>query len=789
MIRKPVNTLPRTPRVLFVLFAASGCAALIYEVVWLQMLELVLGSTAASMAVLLGTFMAGMCLGSLALPRVVGASRNPVLVYATLELLAGLMGIAVPLVLPLVQHFYIQAATDGSWNLGLRALVCAICLLPPTAIMGATLPAISTHVGAARCGALYAANLLGGVLGCLGAGFWLLRIFDKDVAGHVAVGLNFAAALLAFLASRRLPSATAPDEDERRSIPVPVLIAIGLSGLTALGAEVVWTRLLALSIGPTTYTFSIILAVFLVGLGIGSAVASRRVRTSGDSRTALAWTQAGLIPALCWGAWMVSNVLPYWGKDLAPTSSVRAGFAVDLAQCLVAILPAALLWGASFPLALASGLRDERGDSGLAVGATYAANTFGAILGAVAFSVFVVGSVGSGNAERLLVVISGVAALSAFGTRSRAAAAVVFATLAAAWAVPQVPWQLLAFGRRMSVEVGPWKNLYAAEGVNSSIAYTQWVDGRRYFHVAGKREASNSPFDMKVQRLLGHMPALIHPNPKSALVVGCGAGVTAGSFVVHPEIERIRICEIEPLIPPATARFFAPENHGVMRDPRTSIVIDDARHHVLTTRNTYDIITSDPIHPWVKGAATLYTKEYFEMVRAHLNPGGIATQWVPLYESDLATVQSEIATFMEVFPDSIVWGNYDLFDQGYDVVLMGSTGPIHIDVDAVESRIQASPRLAESLRSTGWRGASDLLGTYASRTSDLRGWLKNAQINRDRSLRLQYLAGLALNSGRAGWIYGEIERRSPFPTDLFTGSPASVDAVRRVFDDWRTIQF
>ncbi len=170
--------------------------------------------------------------------------------------------------------------------------------------------------------------------------------------------------------------------------------------------------------------------------------------------------------------------------------------------------------------------------------------------------------------------------------------------------------------------------------MNSSIAYSKWEDQTTYFHVTGKVEASTEPQDMSLQRMLGHLPAILSANPKSILVVGCGAGVTAGSFVVHPEVEHITICEIEPRIPPATAIYFANANvHNVMKDPRTRIVFDDARHFVLTANEKFDIITSDPIHPWVKGMASLYTTEYFELCKKHLNPGGIVTQWVPLYES------------------------------------------------------------------------------------------------------------------------------------------------------------
>jgi spermidine synthase len=277
---------------------------------------------------------------------------------------------------------------------------------------------------------------------------------------------------------------------------------------------------------------------------------------------------------------------------------------------------------------------------------------------------------------------------------------------------------------------------------------------------------------MRLQRLLGHLPALLHSNPRSILVVGCGAGVTAGTFVVHPEVEHITICEIEPRIPPASAKYFAKENHNVIRDRRTRIVYDDARHFVLTTPEKFDIITSDPIHPWVKGIAPLYSTEYFQLVKQHLNPGGIVTQWIPLYESNEETVQSEIATFFEVFPNGTVWGNLNTDGQGYDVVLLGQADKLKIDVDALQARIsqpQYKP-VVDSLREVGYNSTADLLATYAVSASDLRGWLRGAQINRDRNLRLQYLAGLGLNEYLAPTIYNRMLNFGSFPADLFTGS-------------------
>jgi spermidine synthase len=287
---------------------------------------------------------------------------------------------------------------------------------------------------------------------------------------------------------------------------------------------------------------------------------------------------------------------------------------------------------------------------------------------------------------------------------------------------------------------------------------------------------------MRLQRMLGHIPALLHQQPRSVLIVGCGAGVTAGSFIIHPTIQRIVICDIEPLIPQVVATYFRQENHDVVRDPRVEIVYDDARHYIATTREKFDLITSDPIHPWVKGSAVLYSQEYFELCRQRLNPGGLVTQWVPLYEADKAVVQSEIATFFSVFPHGTIWSNDDE-GFGYDTVMLGQTDPLRVDVDALQARFDQPDYAAvrEALAPLGLGSATDLLSTYAGQFSDLRGWLASAEINRDRNLRLQYLAGLQLNSTKGADAYAEIIGLRTFPTGMFSGSPSTARALRELF--------
>jgi spermidine synthase len=316
--------------------------------------------------------------------------------------------------------------------------------------------------------------------------------------------------------------------------------------------------------------------------------------------------------------------------------------------------------------------------------------------------------------------------------------------------------------------------------MNSSVAVTELNSGVRNFHVSGKVEASSEPQDMRLQRMLGHIPALLHPKPRSVLVVGCGAGVTAGSFVLHPDVEKVLICEIEPLIPQKVAPYFGPQNYNVVNDPHVTVHYDDARHYILTTEDKYDIITSDPIHPWVKGAATLYSKEYFELCKKHLNPGGLITQWVPLYESNVEAVKSEIATFFEVFPNGVIWNN-DNGGVGYDIVLMGQVEPMKIDVDALQKRLDqpSYEKVVASLNETGFGSAVSLLSTYGGQASDLTPWMKDAQINQDSNLRLQYLAGLGLNSLKGGSIGDEILKYRKFSETLFVATGEKRDELRQ----------
>jgi spermidine synthase len=785
---------------LLLLFVGSGLCALIYEVVWFQLLELVIGSSAVSLGVLLATFMGGMCIGSLYLPRFVPSTIHPLRVYAALELGIAVIALLVLVAVPLVGHLYAPFVGHGAGSVVMRAVVAGVCLLPPTILMGATLPAVarwieSTPDGVRWLGFFYGGNTAGAVIGAVLAGFYLLREYDMVTATFVAVAVQIAVAGGAYALSRRTAGGESADAVERRDADAAdaapnawvVYVAIGFSGLCALGAEVVWTRLLSLLLGASTYTFSIILAVFLLGLGLGSAAGSMIARSSRNARFAMGGAQALQIAAVCWAAWMISGVLPYWPINPSLAPSPWFTLHLDITRCLWVVLPGAVLWGASFPLALAAVAR-RGADSGKLVGGVYAANTVGAIVGALLFSLVLIPGIGTQRASQVLIGLTAISAVLLFGSllgtmRQAATAALVTTAFLAAALLPrvqEVPALLIAYGRFMVTWIDQLDVLYVGEGMNSSIAVAKLKsNGATQFHVAGKVEASSLAQDMRLQRMLGHLPALVHPNPQSVLIVGFGAGVTAGSFVPYPEIRRIVICEIEPLIPQVVSTYFKRENNDVVNDRRTEIVFDDARSFILTTDEKFDIITSDPIHPWVKGAAALYTKEYFESVKAHLNPGGVVTQWVPLYESNSAAVKSEIATFLEVFPNGTVWAN-NIEGKGYDVVLLGQNDPLRIDVAALANRF-AKPdyqAVAASLVEVGFQSPLELFSTYTSQKRDMLPWLKDAQINRDRNLRLQYLAGTGLNTYEGGRIYEEIARGRTFPESLFVADGAWKDLLR-----------
>jgi spermidine synthase len=758
----------------------SGAAALIYEIVWFQLLELSVGATALSLAIILATFMGGMCLGSLLFPRVVPQRFHPFRIYAVIELSIAALGLLVLFAMP--------TAASG--------LAATLILLPPTLLMGATLPALARALESPSwIGFCYGSNIAGGVLGCLIAGFYLLPKYDVTTATYVAASVNLAIAILSVSAAFRgmpcgagwQPAADwqsasqgvlhssgrrATNPPQATSLPhMPIIVAIALSGFSALAAESIWTRKLGLLFGGSVYTLSLIVAVFLIGLGLGAAVGSFLIQTSKNPRRALAACQLLGALAIAWASWSTSS-LPYWPIDPTLSAGVRYTFELDLVRALWVLLPATTFWGASFPLALAA--TDASSET---VARLYSANTLGAIAGALTASLLLMGWIGSQGAERVIIAVSALAAIVLF---PRWAPLAIAASALLIYTIPPISKVLIAHGRFAPSWTGKGDIIFAREGVNSSVAVTDFPHNVRTFHVAGKIQASTVARDMRLQRMLGHLTTLTVEHPKSVLVIGCGAGITAGAVSIDPRVEHETIVEIEALVPQAAAQYFSKPNFDVLHNPKVQVHIEDGRHYVLTTNDHFDGITVDPLDPWVKGAANLYTKEFIQAMRDHLNPGGSVTMYVQLFETTPEAVKSTVATFFAVFPNATIWGNPSE-GKGHDMLLLGTVAPLKIDLDAMEQRMDYrndSP-LSRSLEEVGLSSPVDLFATYAGRKQDLREWLQGAPINRDRNLRMSYLAGLGLNLDDAINIYADLLAYREFPEDIFTSSQGRVDSLRR----------
>lgn len=833
---------------LVAVFLLSGCAALTYEVVWFQLLRLTVGGSSISLAMTLGAFMGGLCLGACVAPWLSRRGYHPLRIYAVLEIGIAAIGLAMPWIVPWISGFYTHYLDLGMGSdLILRAVVCGLVLIPPAALMGATLPVVARWLGGSRRGvawvsALYAVNTFGAVAGTLLAGFVWLRLLSIVPASFIAAGMNILAALIAWSMTFGVASVTPDAEPEDQQTVEPdaagpppnlrarALMVIALSGFTALGAQVLWTRALALLLAVTVYTFSIILAVFLLGLAFGAVIGAAVGTRSRRPGFWLALSQLGLVPAIGWAYWAIANRVQARKYAVGgPGDGIWMHFASDLVRCAEAIGPATVLWGASFPLALALGGRGRAGGERW-VAKVYAVNTLGAILGVMLFTFVGLGIWGSDRSAHVLMAVAGLSGLvilrkaadqeespalvSAPPTRWRLSittkeaavglwglryiyrgrlhhwaryravrAVVLLSVLLAAYFGPGIADDLLIYGRSYKTGITSYYNVIeVAEGVSTSAGVVDVEGGERELYVSGKVVASTYETDMRNQRLLGYTASLTHGSPKSVLIVGMGTGTTAGSFVLNPNIERIVICEIEPEVLKLAGRHFAEENHRVLEDPRTVVVIDDGRHYLATTEERFDIITSDPIHPWVKGASALYSRQYYDLVQSRLNPGGVVTQWVPFYETSYEAARSMVATFFEVFPDGSVWHS-GAFGDGHDVVMLAQPGRKVLDLDQWVQQLENNPAFLEDLAAAGVPDIASLLSRFTSHADDVKPWLADATINRDRSLRLEYLAGLGLFTSAEFEMQEQLESHRQWPNPKVKLAQDMVWTVQALFDE------
>jgi spermidine synthase len=752
-------------------FFGSGAAALILQVLWARMLGHVLGASALAVSTVLTVFMAGLAGGSHWGGRWAPRMRRPFLVFAALEAFVGLYGLTVPSLLAGVVT--LQAAwrigQQPGWLAGFRFLVCAALLLPPTLAMGATLPALAqgvvTHPDGTgqKVGWLYAANTAGAVAGALAAGFWLIPRWGVTSTVVAAATLDLAVAAVVLVVRPRLRRRARPAPErvnwlEFRPPPEPVtragarttLVAYGLTGAVSMALEVLWTRAVGVVIGSSTYSFTLILSAYLLGLSAGAAamtVVLPRIQRPMVAVVQLGWT-AGAGAVL--GTLLVDR-LPLFlqAAALQPDVGHVDLFLRSFVATLLVTLPSTLAFGAMMPLALR--VLAGNGAPGAAVGRAVAVNTVGAIVGSFAGGFVLLPWLGVEGA--ILTLGAGLAVAAAGsswwmappqrGWGMAAGAAIVGLALATpGWDTARWTSGLFRMYLARSVYADGWRAnsdvIYHRDGIASSVSVTRaHASGSVALKVNGKVDASDRG-DMPTQILSGLLPVLLHPDPDDVLIIGYGSGVTPGAVLQAP-VSRLVVAEIEARIYEASNRYFAHVNHRPHEDPRAELRVDDGRNQLLLRSDRYDLIISEPSNPWMTGAASLFTQDFFRIVEQRLTEDGLFLQWLQLYELAPDNVATLLRTFQSVFPSVLA---FTPNPRSNDLLLIGSRRPIRGSaarwVEAFED-----PRLGPELARAGLDGPSDLVGLLVATDHDIRA-LGPGPINTDDNAWIEFRAPLDL---------------------------------------------
>jgi len=757
------------PRILFVVVLPffSGLAALIYELLWFRRLGLVFGNTVQAAATVMTAYMAGLALGAHTAGRLAPSSSRPGRAFALLELGIGIYALAIPALFALIRLVYCalypHVTADSTWLTAARLVLGLAVLVLPTCLMGATLPVLSRAVLPQRntfgsgLGLLYGANTAGAVVGTLLAGFVLIPRLGLHGANVAAVLLSIFVGVTAFVSARKhtvnpsAPSVSSGPAPPRTRIVVP-LAGMALSGFLALALEVTWFRTLVLVFGSTTYSFTVMLAVFLLGLSLGSTLCGWVC-----DRVPRPMAVFGLLCVLI-GIFTQASMRAFTGAPfrfleyLSETDcSWRGIIAAKVIIAAAFLLVPSVGFGGAFT-AGARAVRNSFRDSARAVGVACTVNTVGAALGAVLAGFVLLPLLGIETAlvtlGRGALLIGALALLSTPATRrGRWAIGVplllmttcVFAVRTPAW-----DRQILASGpyfaplnyRRKGVrglkdKIASERLLYYAEGKTALVTVAQGGDENLYFLMDGKVEADTTAKSMVLQRLMGHLPMLFHPNPRRVLNIGFGAGVTLGALNVHAP-DLIDVVELEPCVREA-ARIWGKRNHDVTADPHVRMIVNDGRNHVLATRQRYDVIASDPFEPVVAGAAGLYSVDHFSMARERLAPHGLMAQFLPLYELSRNDFLAILRSFAAVFPNCAV------FFTGCDTILLGARDSLHLDMERVAERMRKGP-VAASLQEVGFTSPASILGTLVVQTEDAHRLAGPGPVNTDERPLIEFSA-------------------------------------------------
>ena len=796
---------------LLILFAVSGAAALIYEVVWTRLLTLYLGHGLAAASAVLAAFMGGLAAGAGAAGRMAGrvTPARAVRIYAGLEIAIAVLALLMPLALiavrPLLAASYADGTGGGSFAL-LRLAISVALLCVPAACMGATFPIASRWMvrspstAAQDAGALYAANTLGAAAGAILAGFSLIPALGLSGTTYVGMTLNVIAAAGAYLISRRLPDlapaldaapkatarAAALQASRPASSPWLAAIALGASGFASLTLQIVWTRLLVQILGPTTYAFSTVVSIFIVGIAGGAAIASRlasRVDAGVGLSCTLLISAALALAAASAVDWSLLTI-----AEIVSRPNYGFGDVLQREILLVTalLLPMTLTFGAAFPFAVAMATkRDESVTE--RIGLIYAVNTIGAILGSLLSGFLLIPRLGLFGTIRLVAAVGAIVALVMLIRSARARGRMLGFALAGGVAVAIA---MLPEWNRSLLSSGAYKYAPAMRGASLETALTagelvsyregstgtvavRRLTGTTSLAIDGKVDASNAG-DMLTQRLLAHMPLLLHPDPKRVAILGLGSGVTLGSALTHP-LDEATVIEISPEVVDAS-KYFVAENHDALNDTRTRLIVGDGRTHLMLGRQQYDVIVSEPSNPWMAGIASLFTREFFEGARERLTPGGVLCQWAHTYDISRDDLRSIVATFLTVFPNGTLWLVGDA-----DVLLLGSTEPLDARIGGIPEAMKRTG-VAADLATVGVAGPFALTSLFVAQGDQLKAWAAGAPLQTDDRSRLEFsgprsIFGAARDDNAEG--LRELAASSPKPPAVSAALAAATP------DEWR----
>lgn len=788
-----VSPAPRTDtRLLLALPATllflSGAAGLVYQVLWIKQLSLVVGVEVHAVATGISAFFAGLAVGGLLFGRWADRLQRPVRLYVFLELAVAVLGLGATL--GLAQAAGPFARMEASAGLLAWALPFMLVGLPAL-LMGGTLPVLvralapATGQLAEAGGRLYAANTAGAIAGTLLAAFVLLPRLGVTGSACVAAMLNLLAASGAWLARHRDTALPAPGNLSSAPRTAQARLAIGLyciAGGVALGYEVVWSQSIVPFMSTRAFAFAVVLATYLGGLLVGSAVYARRADRIRDP-----WGLFGLLIAFAGllallqiaglGRWLVllqtqaeAVALQLFGSELA---GMCARFAMA-AVCMV-LLPTTLL-GAAFPLALR--LAVDSGHVGRDVGTVVALNTLGGIAGVLLTGFVLVPQVGL---VRALGVLAGVAAMVGLvavwrgpGVRRPTAivvGVVVVATLLVAVLTPPQRLAELLPGARNG------QLTYYHEGKGGTVAVvTQGRQGKTFsrLYIQGVSNTGDAMPSLRYMRLQALLPLLIHSGePRSALVIGFGTGITAGAMLRYAGLERPVVAELLPEVLQAAPLFKG--NYAAVVDPRLEIRLRDGRRELLRSEQRYDLVTLEPPPPSAAGVVNLYSRDFYQLAASRLQPGGLVAQWLPLPTQNDEDSRALVRSFIDVFPHASLWTT-----EFHEMLLIGSLQPLQLDVPRIRQRL-AQPAVAAALAEVGIGSAQALLATWITDRAGLERYAADALPVTDDQPRIEY----------ANWVRPrEITRVLPAllalrrAPPLQGGEPAFASAVN---DQWNTL--